>query len=130
MSIKTMDFTTYKIITGEPLIIIKPIINIGRNDNILSIDFSYFDKNDAIVLNPEIEISEIEVQIESKPDSDYPVIDGKNQNRIYDSEPILPTNNNHILTKNDININTVMAFYIQYKDLNGKLSVIAYRPKF
>jgi len=130
----TIDFSSnylssYRVLTGNPSVIIKPIINTNTDGFITSIDFSFLSPSGESILNPETTVRRIQIQIDVKPDSGYAIPAGRNPNRAYDSPLLSADVPNHLLSKQDIKIDILMALYIAFEDLSGNRFLIMYKPK-
>jgi len=119
-------FSEFRIILGNPSVIIKPTIIASPSGHISSIELSYFDKSGKLIEHPETTIRRIQLQLDVKPDSGYPAISTRNPNRAYDSPLISATTVRHELSKTDISVDIIMTLYISYEDLAGNHYLIAY----
>jgi len=123
------NLNSFRLLTGNPSVIIKPIINTNMDGFITSIDISFLSTSGESILNPETTVHRIQIQIDVKPNSGYTIPASRNQNRAYDSPLLSADVPNHQLSKQDIKIDILMALYIAYEDFSGNQFLIMYKPK-
>lgn len=118
----------YQVITGNPSVIIWPWINTDASGLISSINLSFRTVRGQSIARPASMVRRIQIQIDVRPDSGYPVVPGRNPNRAYDSPLLAAVAESHIPTRTDIPFDMVTALYISYEDLAGNQYLIVYKP--
>jgi len=118
----------YQVITGNPSVIVKPAISIDSSGFISSIALTFCTARGVSISHPASLVHRIQIQIDVRPDSGYPVVQGANPNRAYDSPLLAAAAGIHIPTRLDIPFNIVTALYIAYEDLAGNQYLIMYKP--
>ena len=118
-----------KAILGSPATIIRPILEVGPDGCIKSVELSFASAAGEAIAQPDRLVRRIQVQIDVRPNSGYQLAAGKNPNRVYDS-PLLPAGGGrHVLTRSDIRLDLVAALFVAYEDLSGHQYLIMYRPR-
>ena len=119
----------YQVITGNPSVIVKPAISIDSSGFISSIALTFSTPRGVSIPHPASLVRRIQIQIDVRPDSGYPVVPGKNPNRAYDSPLLAAVAGIHIPTRPDIPFEMVTALFISYEDLAGNQFLLAYTPQ-
>jgi hypothetical protein len=119
----------YQVITGNPSVIVKPAISIDSSGFISSIALTFSTPRGVSIPHPASLVRRIQIQIDVRPDSGYPVVPGGNPNRAYDSPLLAAVAGIHIPTRLDIPFEMVTAIYISYEDLSGNQFLIVYKAQ-